>query len=489
MVDLLLSRLLITGVLMIPNSEFNSRLRWHEKQVLKAFDAPGERIRFLIEEWHRRAAKTTLGLNLLIREACKYPKAKYVYVAPTQVWARDIVWDDPTMIWDALPDKEEMFWKANEQKMLIKFGNGSMLKIGGSDKPDSLRGIDADGVFIDEWALVKPSTWTEIFRPIIAGAAKPGHRARWAMFGYTPKGMNHATAMFNVAAGIADEAELPADGKSLKCKPGWFASRLTADESHIVPQSELDLMLQEVADGLISQAEYDQEMQCKRLTDEDRTLITSAMLGRLNTVNWDSVRITIPEVRRIVAIDPAFGGDQCALKGFENARILFEKQVNWTMTHEVVFEAKEMARRLNTKNFIVDCIGNGKGVADGLAIDEAKYHVQYFNSAEKCEDSDRFANKKAEAVELAAQEIRRLEVEPIADPETRRQLVGLSRYKVTNQGKMIMRSNDETKKELGCSPDRGLAYVYGRYGIARVIPESRRAANRDKKPRKMAMSM
>ncbi len=479
---------------MIPSAEYNSMLDFHELEVLAAFDAPRTArhaiIRFLYLEWHRRAHKTTLFLNLAIREACKYTLSKYVYVAPTKVWARDIIWDDPAMIWGALPPKAEIGWKKNDDKMLITFANGSMLKCGGSDKPDSIRGIDADGGIFDEWSLHKSRVWGEIFRPIIAGARKPGHRERWAGFPYTPKGDNHATLMFNNAANISIEGELPTRGAAPNCKPGNFASRLIADESGIIPREELDLMLQEVAEGTLTQQQYDQEMQCKRLTDEERTLITSAMLDRLNTVNWDSVRITIPEIRRIVAIDPAFGGDQCALKGMENGRVLHEKQVNWTMTHEVVFEGKEMARRLDTKNFIVDCIGNGKGVADGLAIDEAKYHVQYFDSAEKCENSDRFANKKAEAVEHAAQEIRRLEVEPITDPETRRQLVGLSRYKVTNQGKMIMRSNDDTKKELGCSPDRGLAYVYGRYGIKRVRPESHRKEGvRGRGNRKMAMSM
>lgn len=462
---------------MIPNKLFNGRLGKHEKQVLRAFDcvvaAVHFVIRFIILEWHRRAHKTTLAINLLIRECCKYPKSKYVYIAPTQVWAREVVWDDPTMLWEALPDKREMFWKPNEQKMLIKFTNGSILKMGGSDKPDALRGIDADGVVLDEFFLHKPETWTQIFRPIIAGPKKPGHRERWAMFLYTPKGDNHATQMFNVAACIESIAELPDDGKTAKCKPGWFASRLSAEKSGIIEQSELDLMLQEVADGTLPQAEYDQEMLCKRLTDEERTLITSAMLDRLNTVNWDSLRITQPESHRIVAIDPAFGGDQCALKGFDNGRVMEEKQVNWTLPQEVIFEAKEMARRLYTKNFIVDCIGNGFAVSSGLKIDAMKYNVQAFNSAERCEDSDRLANKKAEAVDYCAEQIRKLKVEPVKDAETRRQLVGLSRYKITNSGKMIMRRNDDTKKELGCSPDRGLCYVYGIYGLRRVRPEPR----------------
>ena len=382
------------------------------------------------------------------------------------------------MLWDALPDKAEMGWKANEQKMLVKFDNGSMLKIGGSDNPDSLRGIDADGVGLDEWALHKQETWSQIFRPIIAGPKKtPESRDRWAIFGYTPKGPNHATMMFNNAACIEDESKLPTLGQADKCRPGWFASRLIADESGIISRDELDKMLEEVAQGLMTLEEYEQEMQCRRVTDEERTLITSALLDRLNSVNWDSLRIMDPQMRKIVAIDPAFGGDICALKGFENGRVVDEKRVNWTMTHEVVFEGKEMARRLGTKNFIVDCIGNGKGVSDGLKIDEVGYHVQAFNSAERCEDSDLYANKKAEAVGYVAQQIRKLKVEPIADSETRRQLVALSRYKIVvrhSKGVMIMRPNDEVKKDLGCSPDDGLCYVYGIYGLRKVLPETKR---------------
>lgn len=481
---------------MIPSKQYISSLRKHEIEVLQAFDAPATPqhpiIRFLFEEWHRRAHKTTLFINLATRESCKYPLSKYVYVAPTKVWARDIVWDDPTMLWAALPPKAEINWKKNDDKMLITFENGSMLKFGGSDKPDSIRGIDADGSGFDEWALHKKAIWSEIFRPIIAGPPKPGHRPRWANFMYTPKGCNHATQMFNNAANIESEGELPTTGAARNCKPGYFASRLIADESGIIAREELDLMIQEIAQGTMTKVEYDQEMQCRRVTDEERTLITSALLDRLNSVNWDSLRISQPQSKRIVAIDPAFGGDQCALKGFDNGRVIDEKQINWTMTHEVVFEAKEMARRIKTKNFIVDCIGNGKGVSDGLKIDAMKYNVHAFNSAAKPLNEARYANAKAEVVDYVAQEIRKLHVEPVSDSETRRQLVGLSRYKITNSGKMIMRPNDDVKKDLGCSPDRGLCYCYGVYGLRKVQPENRKKqsyAERNRLGRGSAMAV
>lgn len=469
----------------VPNQLFLDRLGRHEKQVLRAFDDKKNVKRFFHLEWHRRAYKTTLAMNLLVRECCKYPKSKYVYVAPTQVWARNVVWDDPTMLWDSLPDQLEMPHKINAQKMLITFANGSMLKIGGSDSPDTLRGIDADGTVFDEWALHKPSIWGEIFRPIIAGSKKPGNRERWAMFLYTPKGCNHATQMFNVAAGVLSEDGLPTKGEAENCKPDSFASRLIADESGIINRDELDKMLSEVSEGTLTQVEYDQEMQCRRVTDEERTLITSAMLEKLEQIQWENYRDTSAEIRRIVSIDPAFGGDICSIKAFENGRELQQKNIkNPNMrTSDIVQAAKVMAEEIDTENFIIDCIGVGRGVADGLADDVAGYDVQYFNSAGKTTTNiggakgssknplyDPCFNLKAEAVAYGAAQIRKLAVESIIDMDTKKQLIALSRYKVARNGKMIMISNDDVKKILGCSPDKGLNWIYGQWGLQFVEP-------------------
>lgn len=467
-------------IITIPNNQVSEGWHYWQLEYLSHFDRG--LARFAMLEWHRRARKTTLAVNQLIRQACKHAHCKYVYISPTQVQTRGLVWDDPNMLVNALPNKRQMDYKLNETKMLVKFANGSMVKFGGSDNPDALRGIDAVGVAPDEWSLCDPTVWTQIFRPIMSGEVVFSRKKsegeispdmRWALFQYTPKGPNHATMMFNIAACIEDEQELPVCGKAKKCKPGWFASRLTADESKLISKKELALIMEEVEQGLIPLSFYEQEYQCKRVTDEERTLITSAMIDKLRTRNWDSIRPTQPEKRRIVAIDPAFGGDICAIKGIENGRVLKQKKLHFGGrgdTHDVVFEGKLIAKKIDTKNFIVDCIGNGKGVADGLAIDEMHYSVQYFDSAGKVENSKLFANRKAEAVNFVAGKIARCEVEPIEDYETRRQLVYLSRYKVTNRGLMIMRPNDEVKKDLGCSPDDGLCYVYGIWGQERVSP-------------------
>jgi hypothetical protein len=42
-----------------------------------------------------------------------------------------------------------------------------------------------------------------------------------------------------------------------------------------------------------------------------------------------------------------------------------------------------------------------------------------------------------------------------------------------------MLPNDEIKKSLGCSPDKGLCYVYGQYGLQYVEPLGESRLNRD----------
>jgi len=465
-------------IVQVPNKLFTDRLCQHQLEFLEAFDSGQGR--FSILEWHRGSYKTTTIINLLIRECIEYPRHKYVYVGPTQVQAREIVWDDPNMLPDALPDKKDIFWKRNEQKMTITFGNGSLLKIGGADQPDSWRGIDADGGACDEWALMKHSTWTEILEPIIARKPKAGCRKRFWIFIYTPKGPNHATMMFNIAACVEDEARLPVKGKADRFQPEWFASRLTNEESGIIAQEEIDRLLRQVEMGLLPLSFYEQEYQCRRVTDEERTLITSKMLAGLDEIEWDIYRDRAREIRRIVAIDPAFGGDLCSIKAFENGRELTQRGLHLKLTSEVAHVAKVIAEEIGTKNFIVDCIGSGKGVADDLANDVAGYFVQYFNSSEKATgksakynvfaDVNLYYNKKAEAVAYAASLVRRCEVESIVDAETKRQLVALSKYKVARNGRMVMVLNNDVKKVLGCSPDKGLCWVYGIWGLQYVDP-------------------
>jgi hypothetical protein len=396
-----------------------------------------------------------------------------------------MVWDDPTMLWDALPDKKEEPWVPNETKMLIKFPRrGSMIQFGGADEPDSWRGNDCLGAVLDERAQMKEEIWTEILMPILTGEL-PLHLQgtdafRWVLNTYTPKGINHATIGFDKACLLGYGGELPVCGMAEKMKKGHFASRIDAELTDIMTPAALEIARDEVP-----QVVYDQEYRCARTTQEQRTLITSAMLSGMDGINWEFTRQSYPDKRRIVSIDPAFGGDMCDLKAFENTRILEHQVLQPHLTNEIVLAAKLMMQNIGTKNVIVDCIGNGKGVADALQTDEAMYNVQYFNSAEKPTDAptkkgDRksiFKNKKAQAAYYVAQEIRAGRVESINQSqgmteasrrELFRQIPMATRYRPTDQ--ILLVPKEDTKKELGCSPDSSDSWIQGIYGLQFVDP-------------------
>ena len=65
----------------VPVSRFWDNMHIHQRKVFHAFDVDTKR--FIWLNWHRRARKTTLLLNLLIRECCRNQDVTYDYVGPT----------------------------------------------------------------------------------------------------------------------------------------------------------------------------------------------------------------------------------------------------------------------------------------------------------------------------------------------------------------------------------------------------------------------
>ena len=436
---------------MIPNDLFNSNLFDWQIDLLAAFDR--KEWRFAILELHRRSRKTTTGLNLCIRECCKHPQHKYGIVFPLYTQARQAVWDDPLMLFRWLPPKEEFGWEKNEQKFMITFANGSLLRIHGADNPDTFRSLDSDGVDFEEWAQMKPEIWAEIFRPIIAQDEN-----RWAIFDYTPKGINHATTMFDAACCLDSGGVLPVSGKAEKMLPGWYAARLDAELSGIISEKELELAKRDMPLSL-----YEQEFRCARITEEQSVLITSAMLDALPRPPQLFIS------KRLISVDPATGGDDCSVKVFHNYKVIDSKSMHYQDTTKIIGDLMLISVLHQIDDFIVDSIGIGKGIADGLR--KLKKKVMYFNSSESAVDDEMFCNKRAEAWFGAAKLVRNCKVDYVADLETRRQIPYASRYKVNSRGQIQIIDKQKIKSELGRSPDDADAWVMGIYGIDR-IPET-----------------
>lgn len=169
--------------------------------------------------WHRRAGKDDVALHW---GACSCVKRVGVYwhMLPEAAQARKAIWDainpktGKRRIDEAFP--RVLRAVTREQEMSIRFRNGSIWQVVGSDNYDSLVGAPPVGIVYSEWALADPLSWAYL-RPILA------ENGGWALFITTPRGRNHAATFYDFA----------------RSEPGWFAERLPATETDVFDATAL----------------------------------------------------------------------------------------------------------------------------------------------------------------------------------------------------------------------------------------------------------
>lgn len=183
----------------------------------------------------RRAGKDLTAFNICIRECLRKVCVIY-YIFPTYSQGKKVIWDSITnsgdRILDYIPD--ELVFSKNSQEMKIRFTNGSLLQIVGSDNYDSLMGTNPQGVVFSEYALQDPRAY-QFIRPILT--ANDG----WALFISTPRGKNHLWDLYQIAINSPET---------------WFCTKLTLDDTKHIPQREID---KERAEGIMSEDLIQQE--------------------------------------------------------------------------------------------------------------------------------------------------------------------------------------------------------------------------------------
>lgn len=185
----------------------------------------------------RRAGKDVVAFNYCIREAIRKPGV-YYYIFPTYSQARKVIWDSLTNTGERFLDyiPAAIIEATNSQEMKIRFKNGSLIQLVGSDNYDSLMGTNPRGVVFSEYALQDERCYQYI-RPILT--ANDG----WALFISTPRGKNHLWTLYQIAQN----------------SPDWFAYKLTVEDTQHIPLSEIE---KEKADGIMSDDLIQQEYYC-----------------------------------------------------------------------------------------------------------------------------------------------------------------------------------------------------------------------------------
>jgi hypothetical protein len=402
--------------------------------VLGIFDR--NEYRFFMLNWARRHHKTTLIINILLKECLKNPNSVYTYVAPTYKQAKNIMWDDPDMLFLYAP--KEYIKRTSRQELMIEFTNGSILRLMGGDDPDKLRGINTKGIVFDEWAVFgHPKTiWQEIFLPILRK-----DKDRWAIFIFTPKGQGECYSMWCNA--MKNEE--------------WFIHELRASQSGLIPTNELRKAKKEI-DPLL----FAQEFECAFIADEEMTFITSSMIESVKLIETK-----YPFEKKLVGIDPALGGDECVIYYMKNFKV--KKQVigHWQDSKVIAAEALALASEFDCSNICVDYIGLGEGVYSRL--NEIK-HINAIPVDSRNKSGDPVCyNKKAEMWWRVRKLFLDKKIPYPEDLELRKQLSSV-KFRFRN-GLLCCEDKEKTKKKVGCSPDRADDYVQTAFTMLTLNPE------------------
>ena len=149
-----------------------------------------------IAVWHRRAGKDEIALNHIAVSAFR-KVGNYWHCLPEYAQARKAIWTSVNphtgqrRIDEAFPPS--LRESVNDHEMFIRLINGSTFQCIGSDQYSRTVGSSAAGVVFSEYALSNPSAWAYM-RPMIE------ENDGFALFITTPRGRNHAKALYDYAA-------------------------------------------------------------------------------------------------------------------------------------------------------------------------------------------------------------------------------------------------------------------------------------------------
>lgn len=220
------------------------RVRWYQQPFHSYLvGTPGARA---IEIAHRRWGKDEIVLSATC-ELAHRRIASYWHCLPEYEQARKALWNGINAhtgrrrIDEAFPP--EIRESKDEQQMLIKLKCGSTWQLIGSDRYDATVGAGVAGIAYSEWALANPSAWA-YHRPMLE------ENNGWAAFITTPRGNNHAKAMYDHAKAHPER---------------WFAEISSVLDTHALTQAQLEESLAEyqaLYGDDVGRAQFEQEYLC-----------------------------------------------------------------------------------------------------------------------------------------------------------------------------------------------------------------------------------
>lgn len=308
---------------------------WQKKIIL----APQ---RFKVLLIHRKAGKTTLAINELIRWARVVPNKIFCYVGPILKQAKDTVWKDPEMIFKyvhpSMLDTSKANKGKNEAETTLYFKSGSILQVRGADDPDSLRGPNFFFVVLDEFALMDPAVWYEVLRPVMS-VKKDAHC--WFIGTPKPQG-THFKKIFEQAQDAED----------------WFAIKMTIDDTNLVSQKEIEEAKKEgMTELAIRQEFYCEFVESMGIIFRNIEEVCKGKIKDYNKFHLYRIGVDLGRLTSETAIS-VFD-----LSTFEQVLIDSWQNVDWHLT---IQRLKAYQQRFGGAELICDITGVGDPVVETL---------------------------------------------------------------------------------------------------------------------------
>lgn len=186
----------------------NWKPRPHQRAIWRYLEGGGKRA---ILHAHRRFGKDDIALHHTACAAHEHV-GTYWHMCPEGEQVRKAIWDAVNphtglrRIDEAFP--AVLRDTTHDNKMFIRFKNGSTWQAVGSDNYQSLVGTPPLGITFSEWSKAHPGAWAYL-APILV------ENGGWALFITTPEGRNHSHAMHQLA----------------KTDPAWFAQIVTVEDT------------------------------------------------------------------------------------------------------------------------------------------------------------------------------------------------------------------------------------------------------------------
>ena len=187
---------------------------------------------------HRRGGKDVTAFNWAIFQLLLNPGWTAFHILPTYSQAKKVIWDSSTndglRILDYIP--REVIESKNGHEMKIRFVNGSLYQLIGSDNIDSLVGSNPKIIIFSEYAIQSQAAWAYL-SPILE--VNKGY----AIFISTPRGKNHFYDLVIKA----------------KQNPNWFCEVLSVKDTGVLTDEEVKKIQEE---NSFSEEHMQQEYYC-----------------------------------------------------------------------------------------------------------------------------------------------------------------------------------------------------------------------------------